>query len=147
MILVRNLFIFLLSLGSFWAAGQQDTSTVDWSDTYHEELQKIENLEQKGQNRSAYRRANDLFEKAINANNIPGIVGSINLFIRNIYRVDDEASKTALVMTAGTKHCSRQPRIRGAKHCVVLSSGRWEKSHLDDIRLAAPPLQYRPPRP
>ncbi len=99
----RNLSILLFSLWSAWATGQNDSSALNWSDKYNNELKQITKLEEQGQNRSAYVKANQVFDEATLDNNIPGIVGSINLMIRNIYRVEDEAVKTVLIKIGTTK--------------------------------------------
>ena len=101
--IIQNLSIFLFLFWFLGATAQNDSSGLNWSDKYHNELKQISKLEEQGQNRSAYIRANQVFDKAISDNNIPGIIGSINLLIRNIYRVEDDAVKTVLEKIGTTK--------------------------------------------
>ncbi len=103
MTIVRNFFIFLFLIWFSTAIGQTDTSALNWSDNYDAELAEIASLEQQGQNRSAYLKAEKLFDQKVHEKNIPGMVGSLNLLIRNIYRVDDEALLKVLKKMGSTQ--------------------------------------------
>lgn len=80
--------------------GQQDSSSLDWTDQFNRELDRVNSLEQQGQNRSAFQLSEDILQRALSAQNIPGIIGALKPLIRNIHRVEDDAYRSILVKVA-----------------------------------------------
>src|SRR5690606_31215820 len=97
MINIRYVTIFFVLI--IWAApsaGQNNVTNLNWNQTYTSEFKQIEDLEKRGQNRSAYTKAAELLDRAISERSIPGIIGSIDPLIRNMYHVDDDALTSLL---------------------------------------------------
>src|SRR5690606_41814319 len=92
MINIRYVTIFFVLI--IWAApsaGQNNVTNLNWNQTYTSEFKQIEDLEKRGQNRSAYTKAAELLDRAVSERSIPGIIGPIDPLICNMYHFYDVA--------------------------------------------------------
>ena len=67
------------------------SSSPDWSGKFEKEFGEIEKLKKEGKNRSAFDKAAELTDRAIDSLNIPGLVLGMKSLIENAYAIEEEA--------------------------------------------------------